>query len=212
MKLARIAHVQAGQPQRKLIISRTRGYHGVAYGGTSAQGIAPNRENFGPFVGDVVQVPSDDVEALASADGRARRHGRRRADRAGAGRRRHLPAGRPVPAAAASAVRSARRVPDLRRGHHRLRPARFVVRRAALRRPARPGDLRQGGHQRLPTARWGVRRARAAGCARGRSRLLPAPRLHLLGPSHRLRRRADQPGDHAPRGPRRASHARRRRG
>jgi adenosylmethionine-8-amino-7-oxononanoate aminotransferase len=66
MKLARIAHVQAGQPQRKVIISRTRGYHGVAYGGTSAQGIAPNRQDFGPFVADVVQVPSDDVEALAS--------------------------------------------------------------------------------------------------------------------------------------------------
>ncbi|MEZ5250291.1 MAG: aminotransferase class III-fold pyridoxal phosphate-dependent enzyme [Ilumatobacteraceae bacterium] len=66
MKLARIAHVQAGQPQRKLIISRVRGYHGVAYGGTSAQGIAPNRQDFGPFVEGVVQVPSDDVEALAS--------------------------------------------------------------------------------------------------------------------------------------------------
>ncbi len=66
MKLARIAHVQAGQPQRKLIVSRVRGYHGVAYGGTSAQGIAPNRENFGPFVADVVQVPSDDIEALAT--------------------------------------------------------------------------------------------------------------------------------------------------
>lgn len=66
MKLARIAHVQAGQPQRKLIISRSRGYHGVAYGGTSAQGIAPNREHFGPFVADVVQVPADDVEALAT--------------------------------------------------------------------------------------------------------------------------------------------------
>ena len=65
MKLARIAHVCAGQPQRKLIISRTRGYHGVAYGGTSAQGIAPNKENFGPFVDDVVQVPADDIEALA---------------------------------------------------------------------------------------------------------------------------------------------------
>jgi adenosylmethionine-8-amino-7-oxononanoate aminotransferase len=66
MKLVRIAHVQAGQPQRKLIISRSRGYHGVAYGGTSAQGIAPNKENFGPFVDDVVQVPADDVEALAA--------------------------------------------------------------------------------------------------------------------------------------------------
>jgi putrescine---pyruvate transaminase len=66
MKLARIAHVQAGHGHRKLIISRTRGYHGVAYGGTSAQGIQPNRDNFGPFVDDVVQVPADDVEALAS--------------------------------------------------------------------------------------------------------------------------------------------------
>lgn len=66
MKLARLAHVQAGNPQRSLIISRTRGYHGTAYGGTSAQGIAPNREHFGPYVGDVVQVPADDVEALAS--------------------------------------------------------------------------------------------------------------------------------------------------
>ncbi len=66
MKLARVAHVQAGQPQRTLIISRTRGYHGVAYGGTSAQGIAPNREHFGPFVGDVVQVSADDLEAIAS--------------------------------------------------------------------------------------------------------------------------------------------------
>jgi adenosylmethionine-8-amino-7-oxononanoate aminotransferase len=66
MKLARITHVLAGQPQRKLIISRGRGYHGVAYGGTSAQGIAPNREHFGPFVDGVVQVPADDLEALAS--------------------------------------------------------------------------------------------------------------------------------------------------
>ena len=66
MKLARIAHVLAGQPQRKLIISRTRGYHGGAYGGTSAQGIAPNKENFGPFVDEVVQVPAEDIEALAT--------------------------------------------------------------------------------------------------------------------------------------------------
>ena len=66
MKLARIAHVQAGEGRRKLIISRARGYHGTAYGGTSAQGIAPNRENFGPFVDEVVQVPADDIEALAT--------------------------------------------------------------------------------------------------------------------------------------------------
>ena len=66
MKLARLAHVQAGHPERTLIISRTRGYHGTNYGGTSAQGIAPNRAGYGPLVGDVVQVPSDDIEALAT--------------------------------------------------------------------------------------------------------------------------------------------------
>jgi putrescine---pyruvate transaminase len=66
MKLARVAHVQAGQPQRKLIISRTRGYHGVAYGGTSALGIAAFKDNFGPFVDEVVQVPAEDIEAVAT--------------------------------------------------------------------------------------------------------------------------------------------------
>ena len=66
MKLARLAHVQAGHPERTLIISRTRGYHGVNYGGTSAQGIAPNKVGYGPLVPDVVQVPSDDIEALAT--------------------------------------------------------------------------------------------------------------------------------------------------
>ena len=66
MKLARMAHVQAGNGHRKLIISLTRGFHGTAYGGTSAQGIAPNKENFGPFVDDVVQVPAGDLEAMAT--------------------------------------------------------------------------------------------------------------------------------------------------
>ncbi len=66
MKLARLAHVQAGQPERTLIISRQRGYHGTTYGGTSAQGIPPNREGYGPLVGDVEQVGADDIEAMAT--------------------------------------------------------------------------------------------------------------------------------------------------
>lgn len=65
LKLARLTHVLAGEPQRTMIISRVRGYHGTNYGGTSAQGIAPNREGYGPLVPDIVQVPSDDVEALS---------------------------------------------------------------------------------------------------------------------------------------------------
>ncbi len=66
MKLARLAHQLRGDTDRTLIVSRDRGYHGVAYGGTSAQGIPPNREGWGPMVSDVVQVPADDLEAMAS--------------------------------------------------------------------------------------------------------------------------------------------------
>jgi putrescine---pyruvate transaminase len=65
MKLARLTHVQAGHPERQLIISRVRGYHGTNYGGTSAQGIALNRVGYGELLADVVQVPSDDIEALS---------------------------------------------------------------------------------------------------------------------------------------------------
>jgi adenosylmethionine-8-amino-7-oxononanoate aminotransferase len=66
MKLARLHHVLRGEPERSVIVSRQRGYHGVAYGGTSAQGIAPNREGYGPLVPGVVQVPADDIEAVAA--------------------------------------------------------------------------------------------------------------------------------------------------
>jgi putrescine---pyruvate transaminase len=65
MKLSRLTHVLAGQPERTLVISRERGYHGTNFGGTSAQGIAPNRAGWGPLVPDVVQAPGDDVEAIA---------------------------------------------------------------------------------------------------------------------------------------------------
>jgi adenosylmethionine-8-amino-7-oxononanoate aminotransferase len=65
MKLARLGQVLAGHPERHLIISRERGYHGTNYGGTSAQGLPPNKEGYGTLLHDVVQVPSDDIEALS---------------------------------------------------------------------------------------------------------------------------------------------------
>jgi adenosylmethionine-8-amino-7-oxononanoate aminotransferase len=65
MKIARIAHVQNGQPERTIIISRQRGYHGTNYGGTSAQGLPLNKQGFGPLVPDVVQVDGDNIEELA---------------------------------------------------------------------------------------------------------------------------------------------------
>ena len=158
MKLARMAHVQAGQPQRKLIISRTRGYHGVAYGGTSALGIAAYKENFGPFVDEVVQVPADDVEAVATLMSQ---------------RGNEVAAIMTEPVQGAGGVypphdgylQSLRKLCDqhgayldVRRGHHRLRPHRQLVRRPPLRRDARLRDVRQGGHLRLHPARRRVRR------------------------------------------------------
>ncbi|MBU1226236.1 MAG: aminotransferase class III-fold pyridoxal phosphate-dependent enzyme [Actinobacteria bacterium] len=64
MKLARIAQREAGHPERQIIVSRERGYHGTNYGGTSVQGIAPNREGWGSLVPGVINVSADDEEAM----------------------------------------------------------------------------------------------------------------------------------------------------
>ena len=66
MKIARLTQVLAGDPDRNVIISRMRGYHGTNYGGTSAQGLPPNKEGWGELLSGVIQVPGDDVEALAT--------------------------------------------------------------------------------------------------------------------------------------------------
>lgn len=65
MKLARHHHVLRDDAERSTIVSREGGYHGTAYGGTSAQGIAANRTGFGPLVGDVVQTGRHDLEEVA---------------------------------------------------------------------------------------------------------------------------------------------------
>ncbi len=64
MKLARIAQREAGRPEKHIIVSRERGYHGTNYGGTSVQGIAPNREGWGPLVPGIINVVADDDEAM----------------------------------------------------------------------------------------------------------------------------------------------------
>jgi putrescine---pyruvate transaminase len=66
IKLARLAHVRAGRPERTLVISRGRGYHGVTFGGMAAQGLPPNQEGFGPHVEGFVNLPPDDIEVMAS--------------------------------------------------------------------------------------------------------------------------------------------------
>jgi adenosylmethionine-8-amino-7-oxononanoate aminotransferase len=66
IKLARIAHVQAGHPERTLIVSRGLAYHGVTYGGLTAQGLPANQAGFGPLVPDFVNLPQNDLEAMAT--------------------------------------------------------------------------------------------------------------------------------------------------
>ncbi|WP_040496631.1 aminotransferase family protein [Ilumatobacter nonamiensis] len=66
LKLARLTHQRRGDHDRQIIVRRTGGYHGTNFGGTSAQGIAPNREGWGDLVPHFIEVPSDDVEALAT--------------------------------------------------------------------------------------------------------------------------------------------------
>ena len=66
IKIARQAMQRRGQTERQVVVRRTNGYHGTNFGGTSAQGIAPNREGWGDLVPHFVEVPHDDLEAMAS--------------------------------------------------------------------------------------------------------------------------------------------------
>ncbi|MGH9129434.1 MAG: aspartate aminotransferase family protein [Acidimicrobiales bacterium] len=72
IKLARMAQVRSGNPERTLIISRRPSYHGVTYAAMSATGLPPNQEGWGPLLPDVVQVDKDDVgklDALLAEEG-----------------------------------------------------------------------------------------------------------------------------------------------
>jgi adenosylmethionine-8-amino-7-oxononanoate aminotransferase len=67
MKLARVAQIQAGHPERSVIITRDRGYHGTNYGGTSAQGLPLNKVGYGTLLEGVIQVDADNIEDMARA-------------------------------------------------------------------------------------------------------------------------------------------------
>jgi len=66
LKMARLVQQQRGKTDKQIIIRRTRGYHGVNFGGTSAQGIEANRVGWGDLVPHFIEAPSDDIEAMAS--------------------------------------------------------------------------------------------------------------------------------------------------
>jgi adenosylmethionine-8-amino-7-oxononanoate aminotransferase len=74
LKIARLTHQLQGDHDRQVVVRRTHGYHGTNFGGTSAQGIAHNRENWGDLVPHFIEVPHDDIEAMATTFAR---HGER---------------------------------------------------------------------------------------------------------------------------------------
>ncbi|MEE2769266.1 MAG: aminotransferase class III-fold pyridoxal phosphate-dependent enzyme [Actinomycetota bacterium] len=66
LKMVRQFHQLAGDTERQVVVRRTHGYHGTNLGGTSAQGIAPNREGWGDLVPHFEEVPNDDLEVAAT--------------------------------------------------------------------------------------------------------------------------------------------------
>jgi adenosylmethionine-8-amino-7-oxononanoate aminotransferase len=65
LKIARTVHQRRGDTDRQMLVTRTNGYHGTNMGGTSVQGIAPNREGWGDLLPHVLEVPNNDIEAAA---------------------------------------------------------------------------------------------------------------------------------------------------
>jgi putrescine---pyruvate transaminase len=64
-KLARRYWHELGQPDREVLVSRTRSYHGTHGYGTSIAGIPVNREQVGGLLDDTARVAHDSAEALA---------------------------------------------------------------------------------------------------------------------------------------------------
>ncbi len=56
-----------GEPQRTVLIRRSKAYHGMHAAGTSLAGIPANATGHGELIEDVVEVPWDDADALRGA-------------------------------------------------------------------------------------------------------------------------------------------------
>ena len=63
-KIVRRYWSATGRPEKRVIVSRSNGYHGMNAYGTSLSGIAPNRAGFGDLIPDVELVAWDAVDAL----------------------------------------------------------------------------------------------------------------------------------------------------
>ena len=211
LKIALAYHNVRGQASRTRLIGRERGYHGVGFGGISVGGIVSNRKHFGTLLAGVDHLPAtynrehqaftkgepdwgahlaDDLErlvALHDASTIAAVIVEPMAGSTGV-----LPPPKGYLRAAARDLRPPRHLVDLRRGDHRLRPARPCLRRRALRRDARHDHVRQGHHvrRRAHGRRHRARRHLRRFHARPRACRRTVPRLYVFGASARLRRGA----------------------
>jgi adenosylmethionine-8-amino-7-oxononanoate aminotransferase len=67
VKMARRYWSLQGAPERTIVVSRERAYHGLAGYGTSIVGAEVFKTGHGPLVADTMLVPWDSAEALAAA-------------------------------------------------------------------------------------------------------------------------------------------------
>ncbi len=70
-KLARRYWHAVGRPEKRTLVSRTRGYHGMNAFGTSLGGIEANREGYGELIPETTRVAYDslpELEALLEAE------------------------------------------------------------------------------------------------------------------------------------------------
>jgi putrescine aminotransferase len=67
VKMARRYWSLVGEPERTIVISRERAYHGLAGYGTSIVGTDAFTVGVGPLAGGTLRVPWDDADALARA-------------------------------------------------------------------------------------------------------------------------------------------------
>jgi adenosylmethionine-8-amino-7-oxononanoate aminotransferase len=64
VKLARRYWHEMDKPDKKIVVGRTKAYHGMHVGGTALSGLPPNRENYGELMADAATVDWDDAKSL----------------------------------------------------------------------------------------------------------------------------------------------------
>ena len=176
-KLARQYHAARGERRWKAVSRRTA-YHGTTMGALSINGIPALRAPFEPLVPDVVHVrntnryhrpPTRPRRNSPRSSRRPRRGDRRpgrRRWRSSSSSRCRTPAARSrrprVLPGRAGDLRPLRDPALRRRGDHRLRPRRRLVRQRAVRHRARPDHLREGPLVGVRADRRGARRRLAS--------------------------------------------------